>query len=146
MVDEVKLLFAPEPSEACKTRSFDVVFLVKKHVRVERRRTGSCHYEEQIKRKDKKHPAGNDNRGDEKVGRVVSFVATIGGGHEMTPGIVCMMESDVVPVEDAAYPVMTEAVMEQSLAARYDQMGTDGSQNKQWKVRQRPSRKFYHQR
>ena len=64
----------------------------------------------------------------------------------MTPGIVCMMESDVVPVEDAAYPVMTEAVMEQSLAARYDQMGTDGSQNKQWKVRQRPSRKFYHQR
>jgi hypothetical protein len=56
------------------------------------------------------------------------------------------MESDVVPVEDAAYPVMTEAVMEQSLAARYDQMGTDGSQNKQWKVRQRPSRKFYHQR
>jgi hypothetical protein len=40
-----------------------------------------------------------------------------------------MMESDVVPVEDAAYAMMTEAVMEQGLAARYDQMGTDGSQN-----------------
>ena len=37
------------------------------------------------------------------------------------------MKSDVVSVEDAAYPVMAEAVMEQGLAARYDQMGTDGS-------------------
>ena len=46
------------------------------------------------------------------------------------------MESDVVPVEDAAYSVMAEAVMEQGLAARYDQMGADGSQNEKRKVRQ----------
>jgi hypothetical protein len=38
-----------------------------------------------------------------------------------------MMKSDVVPAEDATYSVMTEAVMEQSLTARYDQMDTDGS-------------------
>ena len=127
MVDKVKLLLAPEPSEACEARSFDVVFLVKIYVRVERRRAGSDHYEEQIERKNKKHSTCDEDRGDEKVGRVVSFVATIGGGHEMALGIVCMMKSDVVPVEDAAYSVMAEAVMEQGLAARYDQMGTDGS-------------------
>jgi len=38
-------------------------------------------------------------------------------------------------VEDAANPMMTEAVMEQGLAARYGQMGTDGSQNQQRKLR-----------
>jgi hypothetical protein len=46
---------------------------------------------------------------------------------QMSLGIVCMVKSEVVPVEDAAYPVMTEAVMEQGLAARYDQMGADAS-------------------
>jgi hypothetical protein len=127
MVDEVKLLLAPEPSQACKARPFDVVFLVKIYVRVERRRAGSDRYDEQVERENKKHPTGDENRGDEKVRRVVSFVATIGGGHEVSLGVIPMMKSDVVPVEDAAYPVMTEAVMEQSLAARYHQMGTDGS-------------------
>jgi hypothetical protein len=29
----------------------------------------------------------------------------------MASGIVCMTESDVVPVEYAAYPMMTEAVV-----------------------------------
>ena len=38
----------------------------------------------------------------------------------MALGIVSMMKSDVVPVEDAAYSMMAEAVMEQSLADRYD--------------------------
>ena len=37
------------------------------------------------------------------------------------------MKSDVVSVEDAAYSVMAKAVMEQGLADRYDQMGTDSS-------------------
>jgi hypothetical protein len=127
MVDEVKLLLAPEPSEACKTRSFNVVFLVKKHVCVERRRTGSCHYEEQIERKNEKHPSSDEDGGDEKVGCVVPLVATIGGGHEVALGVIPMMKSDVVPIKDAAYPVVTEGVMEQCLAARYDQMGTDRS-------------------
>jgi hypothetical protein len=38
-----------------------------------------------------------------------------------------MMKSDVIAVEDAPYSVMAEAVVEQGLADRYDQMGTDGS-------------------
>jgi hypothetical protein len=112
MVDEVKLLLAPEPSEACKARPFDVVFLVKIHVRIERRRAGSDHYEEQVERKNKKYRTGDEDRRDEKVGRVVSLVTTIGGGHEVTLGVIPMMKSYVVPVKDAAYPVVTEAIME----------------------------------
>jgi hypothetical protein len=127
MMDEVKLLFAPKPSEACEARSLGVVLLVKIYVRAKRRRTGSGNYEEEIERKNEKHPTCDQDCGDEKVGRVVSFVTTIGGGHQMALGVVCMMISDVISVEDAAYSVMTEAVMEQSLTARYDQMGTDGS-------------------
>ena len=84
----MKLLLAPKPSETREARSFDVIFLVKIHVRVERRRAGSDHYEEQIERKNKKHPAGNEDHRDEKVGCVVSFVAKIGGRHEMALGIV----------------------------------------------------------
>jgi len=108
----VKLLLASEPCEAYEARSFDVVFLVEIDVRVERRRAGSGHCKEQIERKNKKHSSGNEDHGDEKVGGVVSFVATIGGGHEMALSIVRMMKSDVVPVKDAANPMMTEAVME----------------------------------
>jgi hypothetical protein len=127
MVDEVKLLLAPEPSEACEPRSFDVVFLVKIYVCVERHRAARDHYEEQVERKHKKYRTGDEDRGDEKVRRIVSFVTPIGGGDEVALGIVRMMKSNVVPVKDAAYPVVTEAIMEQCLAARYDQMGTDRS-------------------
>jgi hypothetical protein len=56
-----------------------------------------------------------------------------------------MVKSKVVPVEDAAYPVMTKTVMEQSLADRYDQMRADGSQSIQRKHQQEPSRTFDHQ-
>ena len=40
MVDKVKLLLAPEPSEACEPRSFGMVLLVKIYVRAERHRAG----------------------------------------------------------------------------------------------------------
>ena len=45
----------------------------------------------------------------------------------MAPGIECMMKSDVVSVEDAAYSMMAKPVMEQGLADGYHQMGTDSS-------------------
>jgi len=144
VVDEVTLLLAPEPSETREFRSCDMVFLVKIYVRIERRRTCKGHYDEQIERKNKKHPTGDEERGDDKVGRVVAFLATIRRGHEMALGVVSMMEFDVVPVEGAAYPVMAEAVMEQSLAARYDQMSTDGSENEKRKLRQAPSQPSDH--
>ena len=127
MVDEVKLLLAPEPSETSQIRPFGVVLLVEIHVCAERRRAGDRHHDKQIERKKKKHCTGDEDCRDEKVGRVVSFIATMRGRHQMALGVVCMMKSDVVPVENAAYPVMAKAVMEQSLAARYDQMRTDGS-------------------
>jgi len=104
-----------------------MVLPVEIHVGAERRRAGGGHYEEQIDRKNKKHRTCDKDCRDEKVGRVVSFIATMRGRHQMALGVVCMMKSDVVPVENAAYPVMAKAVMEQSLAARYDQMRTDGS-------------------
>ena len=46
VMDEVKLLFAPKPSEACESRSLGVVLLVKVYVQAERRRAGSGNYEE----------------------------------------------------------------------------------------------------
>jgi hypothetical protein len=55
-----------------------------------------------------------------------------------------MMKSDVVSIEDAAYSVMAKAVMEQGLADRYHQMGTDSSQNEQRKRGQEPSCPFDH--
>ena len=104
-----------------------MVLLVKIYVGGERRRAGGDDYEEQIERKNKKHATCDKDCRDEKVGCVVSFVATMSGRHQMPLGIVCMVKSEVVPVEDATYPVMAKTVMEQSLTARYDQMGADGS-------------------
>jgi len=104
-----------------------MVLPVEIHVGAERRRAGGGHYEEQIDRKNKKHPTCDEDCRDEKVGRVVSFVATMSRRDQMSLGIVCMVKSEVVPVEDAAYPVMAKTIMEQSLTARYDQMGADGS-------------------
>ena len=127
MVDKVKLLLSPKPSEACEARSFGVVLLVEIHVRAERRRTGDSHHDEQIERKKKKHCSCAEDCRDEKVGRVVSFVASMSRGYQMALRIVCMMKSDVVTVENTAHSVMAKAIMEQGLAARYHQMGSDGS-------------------
>jgi hypothetical protein len=104
-----------------------MVLLVKIYVATERCRAGGGHYEEQIDGKNKKHPTCDEDCRDEKVGRVVSFVAAMSGRHQMPLGIVCMVKSDVIPVEDSAYSVMAKAVMEQGLADRYDQMCTDGN-------------------
>ena len=79
MVDKVKLLLAPEPSEACEARSFGVICFVEIYVRAERRCTGGAHYDKQIERKNKKHPTCDKDCGEKKVRRVVPFVATIGG-------------------------------------------------------------------
>src|SRR3954451_8037142 len=100
MVDEVKLLLAPEPSEACEFRSCDMIFFVKIYMREERYRAGSGHYEKEVERENKKHCPRNDDRGNQKVGRVVASVAAIGGRHEVAPGIVTMMKSDVIPIKD----------------------------------------------
>ena len=108
----MKLLLAPEPSEACESRFLGMVLLIKKYVCAERRRAGGGHYDKQIEWKNQLHPTCDDDCGDEKVGRVVSLVTTIEGGHQMALGIVCMMKSYVVSVEDAAYSVVAEAVME----------------------------------
>ena len=123
----MKLLLASEPSEACEPRSFGMVLLVEIHVRAERCRTGDSHHDEQNERKKKKHCSCDEDCWDEKVGRVISCIATTSGGHQMALGIVCMVKSDVVAVEDTAYSVMAKAVMEQGLAARHDQMGADSS-------------------
>ena len=45
MVDEVKLLLAPEPSEACEARSLGMVLLVKVYVGAERRCAGGGNYD-----------------------------------------------------------------------------------------------------
>lgn len=79
MMDKVKLLLAPEPSEACEARSIGVICFVQIYVRAERRRTGGAHYDKQIERKNKIHPAYDEDCGEKKVRRVVPFVATIGG-------------------------------------------------------------------
>jgi hypothetical protein len=89
-----------------------MVLLVEIHVGAERRRAGGGHHEEKTDRKNKKHPTCDEDCRDEKVGRVVSFVATMSRRDQMSLGIVCMVESEVVPVENPAYPVMAEAVME----------------------------------
>jgi hypothetical protein len=49
----------------------------------------------------------------------------------MSLGVVCVMKSDVVSVKHTANPVMTEAVMEQSLATRYDEVRAESSQYEQ---------------
>ena len=50
VMNEVQLLFQPEPRKPLKSRSLYVVFLVKKDVRVERRRTSNYLNHEEIKR------------------------------------------------------------------------------------------------
>ena len=75
----MKLLLAPEPSKARQFRSFGVVFPVEIHVRAERRRAGDSRHEKQIERKKEKNCPCDEGCWDEKVGRVVTFVATMSG-------------------------------------------------------------------
>jgi hypothetical protein len=117
VMDEVELLLAPEPGEAAEFRSFDVVFLVKVYVGVERRCARDRNYEEQPEWKYEKHPSANKDRRDKKVRRVVSLAVTINGRHKVAPGIVRMMKSDVIPEENAPPSLVAKAVVEKRLAA-----------------------------
>ena len=89
-----------------------MIFLVEIDVRVERRCARSGHDEEEIEREDQVHRAGNEDCWNKEVGRVVSFVTTIGARHEMASGIDSMVESDVLVEERATEPMVGQAVMQ----------------------------------
>jgi hypothetical protein len=116
-MDEVELLFAPEPGEAAEFRSFDMVFFVKVYVGVERRRARDRHDKEQPERKYEKHACANKDRRDKKIRRIVSLVAAVSGGHKVALGIIRMMKSNMISEEDAPPPLVAKGVMEKSLAA-----------------------------
>jgi hypothetical protein len=122
MVDEVKLLHAPEPAKALQQRSLDVVCLVEIDMPIKRNRGGRCHREKQPERQKKKCCRPDQQRRDQKEGRIVAVFSLVGCGCQMASGIVLMMEIDVVAEELAAEPAMTEPVMQQRLAARYGQV------------------------
>ena len=117
MVNEMKLLLVPEPGETSEPRLRRVVFPVEKHVRIERRCTRGDRYQEKIESEGKEHDPRHENGWDQEKRRIVAVVSGLGGRHQTASGIVPMVEPDVVSVEGAAHPAMTQAVVKQGLAA-----------------------------
>ena len=117
MMNEMKLLLAPEPGEASEPRLRCVVFLVEIHVRIERRRARSGRYQKQTEWQDKVHYPRDQNGRDQKIRCVVAVVSVMGGRHQAASGVVPMVELDMVSAERTAKPAMTKAVVEQGLAA-----------------------------
>src|SRR6202034_4850550 len=74
MVDEMKLLHAPEPAKALQQRSLNVIRLVEIDMRIERGCGGRRHGKEQPERQEKEcRQPGQDGRYEEE-GRVVALL------------------------------------------------------------------------
>ena len=77
VMNKVQFLFASEPCKPLKPRSLYVVFLVKKNVRVERRRTcGYLNHEEINGQYDVCTRSYQKHRNEEE-GRIVAFVTEV---------------------------------------------------------------------
>jgi len=77
VMNEVKFLFASEPSKPLKPRSLYMVFLVEKNVRVERRRTCDCLNDEEISGQYEVCTRSYQKHGNEEEGRIVAFVTEV---------------------------------------------------------------------
>jgi hypothetical protein len=126
VMNEVQLLFPPEPCKPLKPRSLYVVLFIEKDVRVERRRT--CEYlnYEEIERQYQEGARSYQKHWNEEEWCIVAFLAKVRPRDEMVLGIVAVMEIDVVAKELAADWVMAELVMHQRLPKRHDQMRGGG--------------------
>ena len=100
-----------------------MVRLVKVDVSVERYRTHCGHDEEEIERKNEEHHSCDKNRRDKKIWG--ALLGPIIRRHQMTPGIIGVVKSDVVPKEGTTDPMMTEAIVQEGLAS---QMSADRDQ------------------
>jgi hypothetical protein len=78
VMNEVQLLFPSEPRKPLKSRSLNVVFLVEKDMRVERRRT--CNYlnHEEINGQYEACTSSYQKHRNEEEGRIVAFVTEVG--------------------------------------------------------------------
>jgi hypothetical protein len=77
VMSEVKFLHPSEPCKPPKPRSLDVVFLVKKDMRVGGRRAGDNLNHEEINRQDEVGTHSYQTHGNEEEGRIVAFVAKV---------------------------------------------------------------------
>lgn len=116
VMNEVQFLFASEPCKPLKARSLDVVFLVEKDVRVERRRTCDDLNHEEINWQNEVGKCPDQTHGNEEKGRIVAFLIEVCPRNEMLFGIVGVMEPDVVAENLTTHWVVTELVMHQRLS------------------------------
>jgi hypothetical protein len=77
VMNEMKLLFAPEPRKPLKPRSVYVVFLVEKDVCVERRRTCYCLNHEEVDWQQEVCTGSHQKQRDEEEGGIVAFVTEV---------------------------------------------------------------------
>jgi hypothetical protein len=120
VMNEMQLLFAPEPRTPLQMRFLRVVFLVEKDVRVERCRTRERRNDEKIERQQKVRTRACQNDGNEEIRRRVAFVAEIRLRDKMGVGVMRVMEVDVV----VKNPVVSHLIVDQRLTERHDQMGS----------------------
>jgi hypothetical protein len=76
-MSEVKFLLTSEPSETSKPRPLYMVFLIKKNVHVEGRRTGNYLSYKQIDWQDEKCTCSYRQYGNEKIWRIVALIAKV---------------------------------------------------------------------
>jgi len=77
VMSEVKFLHPSEPCKPPKPRSLDVVFLVEKDMRVERRRTCDCLNHEEIDWQYEVCTRSHQKHRNEEEGRIVVFVTEV---------------------------------------------------------------------
>ena len=114
-MNKVQFLPASEPRKLLKPRSLDVIFLVEKDVRVERRSTCDYLNHEEINRQYEVCTHSCQKNRNKEVGRSVAFVTEVRARDKMSVGIVGVMEVDVVAKNLTAHWMVGDLIMYQRL-------------------------------
>ena len=96
VMNKVQFLLMPKPRKSLKPRSLDVIFLVEKDMRVERRRACDCRDHKKIQRQWEINAPPDQKYWNKEVWRSVAFVTKVRRRDKMTCRIMGVMEIDMV--------------------------------------------------
>lgn len=140
----MKFLAPSEPGKPLKSRSFSVIFLVEKDVRIER--YGTCHYlsNKEVKWQYEIGEGSDEKHRDEEVRRVVAFITKVAFRDQMVFAVVGVMKVDVISKKLSTQRVMPEFAMQKGLPERNCQVRSNRGDKDKRELQKEPRQRLMH--
>jgi hypothetical protein len=133
-VDKMELLLSPEPGEAAKPGSRNMILFIDINMPVERQRHRRQLNHEQVQSQEQIAQPNDQGDRHQKEQRVILPAIEIMRRNDVVPSVMHVMELDMISEKPSAKAAMTEISMKQCLAERHQEMCAHCSRAVQEKV------------